>query len=102
MKQYLKHGPQYFNEFLNGNVLKHWEVMAIAQNQGSSETEELILKILILTSQYIYIFSVVMFVVNNMELFAENSEMNTTVRRNSSNLHLSSSNLSIFQKSILE
>jgi hypothetical protein len=55
-----------------------------------------LLKILTLTSQYIY--TLVMFVVNNMELFAENSDMHTTVTRNSSNLHLPSSNLTVFQK----
>jgi hypothetical protein len=33
-----------------------------------------------------------------MVLFAENSEMYTTVTRNSSNLHLPSSNLTVFQK----
>jgi hypothetical protein len=35
---------------------------------------------------------------NNMELLAENSEMHTTVTRNSSNLHLLSPNLTVFQK----
>jgi hypothetical protein len=49
-----------------------------------------------LTSQYTY--SLVMFVVNNMELFAENSEMHTTITRNSSNLPLPSSYLTVFQK----
>ena len=39
-----------------------------------------------------------MFVVNNMDLFAENSDIYTTVTRNSSNLHLPSSNLTAFQK----
>jgi hypothetical protein len=39
-----------------------------------------------------------MFVVNDMELFAENSEMHTTATRNSSNLHLPSFNLTVFQK----
>jgi hypothetical protein len=38
-----------------------------------------------------------MFVINNTELFAENSEMYTTVTKNSSNVHLPSSNLTIFQ-----
>jgi hypothetical protein len=33
-----------------------------------------------------------------MELFSENSEMHTTVTRNSSNLHLPSSILTVFQK----
>jgi hypothetical protein len=39
-----------------------------------------------------------MFVVKNMELFAENSEMDPTVTRNSLNLHLPSSNLTIFRE----
>jgi hypothetical protein len=39
-----------------------------------------------------------MFVVNNMELFAENSDMYATVTRNSSNLHFPASNLTVFQK----
>jgi hypothetical protein len=39
-----------------------------------------------------------MFVVNNMELFAENSELYATVTRNSSNLHFPVSNLTVFQK----
>jgi hypothetical protein len=54
------------------------------------------LKILPLPSQYIY--SLVMFVVNNIELFAENSELYATVTRNSSNLHFPISNLTVFQK----
>jgi hypothetical protein len=55
-----------------------------------------LLKILSLTSQYIYYL--VMFAVNNIELFAENSEMHTPVTRNSSNLHLPSPNLAVFEK----
>jgi hypothetical protein len=55
-----------------------------------------LLKILTLTYQYIY--SLVMSVVNNMELCAENSEMHTTVTRNNSNLHLPSSKLTVFQE----
>jgi hypothetical protein len=55
-----------------------------------------LLKILPLPSQYMYSF--VMFVVNNMELFIENSEMYKVVTRNSSNLHLRLSNLTVFQK----
>jgi hypothetical protein len=39
-----------------------------------------------------------MFVVNNMELFAENPELYATVTRNSSNLYFPISNLTIFQK----
>jgi hypothetical protein len=38
-----------------------------------------------------------MFVVNNMKLFAENSELYATVTRNSLNLHFPISNLTVFQ-----
>jgi hypothetical protein len=55
-----------------------------------------LLKILALPSQYMY--SLVMFVVNSMELFIEGSEMYKVVTRNGSNLHLPSSNLTVFQK----
>jgi hypothetical protein len=39
-----------------------------------------------------------MFIVNNMKLFTENSDMYEIVTRNSSNLHLPLSNLTLFQK----
>jgi hypothetical protein len=71
-------------------------IMVGAGNRGSCRKMFKLLKILTLTSQCIY--SLVMFVVNNMELFAENSEMYTTVTRNSSNLHAPSTDLTIFQK----
>jgi hypothetical protein len=54
------------------------------------------LKILPLSSQYIY--SLVMFVVNNKNLFVENSELYATKTRNNSNLHPPLSNLTVFQK----
>jgi hypothetical protein len=73
-------------------------IMVGAGSRDSCRKIFKLLKILTLTSQYIY--SLVMFVVNNMELFAENSEMHTTVTRNSSNLHLPSSNLTVFQKGL--
>jgi hypothetical protein len=58
------------------------------------------LKILPLSSQYIYIYiySLVRFVVNNKNLSSENSELYATKTRNNSNLHLPSSNLTVFQK----
>jgi hypothetical protein len=55
-----------------------------------------LLKILPLPSQYIY--SLVMFVVNNMELFTENSNMYEIATRNNSNFHLPLSNLTVFQR----
>jgi hypothetical protein len=55
-----------------------------------------LLKILPLFSQYIY--SLVMFVVDNKELFVENLDLYATKTRNSSNLHVPFSNLTVFQK----
>jgi hypothetical protein len=48
-----------------------------------------------LPSQYIY--SLMMFVVGNMEIIVENSRLYTKVTRNSLNLHLPLSNLTVFQ-----
>jgi hypothetical protein len=46
----------------------------------------------------VYIYSLVMFVVNNMDLIVINFYMYTTVTRNSSNLYFPLSNLTIFWK----
>jgi hypothetical protein len=54
------------------------------------------LKILPLPS--LYIFFVLMFMVNNWGMFVINSDMYSTWTRNCSNLHLPSANLSIYQK----
>jgi hypothetical protein len=54
------------------------------------------LKILPLPS--LYIFSVLMFVVNNWKLFTNNSDTCSITTRNSSNLYFPSANLSIYQK----
>jgi hypothetical protein len=54
------------------------------------------LKIFPLPSQYIY--SLVRFVVNNMDLFVINNDRYTTETRNSSNLYFPLSNIRIFQK----
>jgi hypothetical protein len=78
------------------------QIMVGAGNKYSCREILKTLKILSLTSQFMY--SLLMFVVNKMELFVENSEMYTTKTRNCSNLHLPSSNLIVFQNahSILE
>jgi hypothetical protein len=54
------------------------------------------LKILPLCSQYI--FSIVLFMVKNKDLFSSNSEIHTINTRHSNNLHYPSCNLTIFQK----
>jgi hypothetical protein len=49
-----------------------------------------------ITQAHQYIYSLVMFVVNNMELFTENSGMYEIVTRSRSNLHRPLSNLTVF------
>jgi hypothetical protein len=88
-----KQKPQYKCIQTKKRVIR---IMVGAGNRDSCRKIFKLLKILTLTSQHIY--SLVMFVVNNMELFAENSEMYKTVIWKSSKLHLPSSHLTIFQK----
>jgi hypothetical protein len=57
------------------------------------------LQILTLPSQYI--FSLLMFVVKNKDLFFLNSEIHTMKTRNNPNLHMPNINLSISQKGVL-
>ena len=57
------------------------------------------LQILTLTSQYI--FSLLIFVVKNKDLFLFNSEIHTINTRNNTNLHIPNTNLTIFQKAVL-
>lgn len=71
-------------------------IMVGAGNRDSCKKIFSQLKILPLPSQYIY--SLMMFVINNMDLFAENSDIYTTVTRNSTNLHFPLTNLTAFQK----
>jgi hypothetical protein len=54
------------------------------------------LKILPLPS--LYIFSVLMFVINNWQLFTNNSNSSSIMTRNSSNLYYPPANLSIYQR----
>jgi hypothetical protein len=57
-----------------------------------------LLKILSLSAQYIY--SLVMFVVNNRRLFLDNAELYTIKTRNSYNLHPPLSHLTKYQKAV--
>ena len=57
-----------------------------------------ILKILPLSAQYIY--SLLMFVVNNRNLFLDNAELYTIKTRNSYNLHPPLSHLTKYQKGV--
>lgn len=71
-------------------------IMVGAGHRDSCRRIFLSLKILPLPS--LYIFSVLMFVVNNWKLFTNNSDIYSIVTRNSSNLYFPSANLSIYQK----
>jgi hypothetical protein len=56
---------------------------------------------LTLPSQYIYIYSVLIFVVNNRDLLSLNSEIHNLNTRYKNNLHLPSTNLTTVQKGVL-
>jgi len=67
-----------------------------ARNNDSCRELFKLLKILLLSAQYIY--CVLMFVVNKRNLFLDNAELYTTKTRNSNNLHPPLSHLTKYQK----
>ena len=69
-----------------------------ARNNDSCREFFKILKILPLSAQYIY--SLLMFVVNNRNLFLDNEELYTIKTRNSYNLHPPLSHLTKYQKGV--
>jgi hypothetical protein len=69
-----------------------------ARNNESRREFSKLLKILPLSAQYIY--SLLMFVVNNRNLFLDNVDLFTIKTRNSYNLHLSLSHLTTYQKGV--
>jgi len=69
-----------------------------ARNNDSYREFFKLLKILPLSAQYIYF--VLMFVVNNRNLFLDNAELYTTKTRNSNNLHPPLSHLTKYQKGV--
>jgi hypothetical protein len=71
-------------------------IMVGAGNRESCRKIFTSLKILPLPSQYIY--SLVTFVVNNIDLFITNTDIYRTATRNISNLYIPLTNLTIFQK----
>jgi hypothetical protein len=82
---------QYNQEWENGNG----RIMVGAVNRDSCRKIFTSLKIPPLPSQYIY--SLVMFVVNNRDSFTSNTDKYKIVTRNSSNLYFPLTNLTIFQ-----
>ena len=69
-----------------------------ARNNDSCREIFKILKILPLSVQYMY--SLLMFVVNNRNLFLDNAELYTIKTRNSYNLHHPLSHLTKYQKGV--
>jgi hypothetical protein len=69
-----------------------------ARNSVSCREFFKLLKILMLSAQYIY--SLFMFVVNNRNLFLDNAELYTVKTRNSSNLHPPLFHLTKYQKGV--
>ena len=69
-----------------------------AKNNDSRREFFKILRILPLSAQYIY--SLLMFVVNNRNLFLDNAELYTIKTRNSYNLHPPLSHLTKYQKAV--
>jgi hypothetical protein len=90
------------NSSHSGNIFKLQKkiIRIIMRARPKDSWTELfkVLKILPLTSQYI--FSLTLFVANNKSLFKENSKVHNIKTRNSSNLFQPSSHLMIYQKDL--
>jgi hypothetical protein len=91
------------NSHLSNNIFKiQKRALRIMTNKSKRESCRLLynqLQILTLPSQYI--FSLLIFVVKNKDLFLLNSEVHTINTGNNSNLYTPNTNLTIFQKGVL-
>jgi hypothetical protein len=91
------------NYHLSSNIFKiQKRSLRIMTNKSKSESCRPIyneLQILTLPSQYM--FSLLIFVVKNKDLFMRNSEIHTINTRNNFNLNMPNTNLTIFQKGVL-
>jgi hypothetical protein len=76
----------------------HRRIIKAARNDDSHREFFKILNILPLSTQHTY--SLLMFVVNNRNLFLDNAELYTIKTRNSYNLHPPLSHLTKFQKGV--
>ena len=74
------------------------KIIPIARNNDSCREFFKLLKILPLSAQYVY--SLLMFLVNNRNLFLDNAELHTTKTRNSNNLHPPLSHLTKYQNGV--
>jgi len=91
------------NSHLSSNIFKiQKRALRIMTNKSKRESCRPIynqLQILTLPSQYI--FSLLIFVVKNKDLFLLNSDIHTINTRNNSNLYMPNTNLTIFQCGVL-
>jgi len=91
------------NSHLSSNIFKiQKRALRIMTNKSKRESCRPLynqLQILTLPSQYI--FSLLIFVVKNKDLFLLNSDIHTINTRNNSNLYMPNTNLTIFQKGVL-
>jgi len=91
------------NSHLSSNIFKiQKRALRIMTNKSKRESCRPLynqLQIVTLPSQYI--FSLLMFVVKNKDLFLLNSDIHTINTRNNSNLYVPNTNLTIFQKGVL-
>ena len=99
----MKYGIFWGNSHLSSNIFKiqkrSLRIMTNKSKHVSCRPLYNQLQILNLPSQYI--FSLLIFVVKNRELFMLNSEIHTINTRNNSNLYMPNTNLTIFQKGAL-
>jgi hypothetical protein len=75
--------------------------MRIISNSGNRDSYRALFKKLdILPLQSQYIFSLLMFVVNNKDFFIMNSDVHTFNTRSNHDSHLPVANLTVFQKGV--
>ena len=91
------------NSLVSSKIFKiQKRAIRIMTNKSRQESCQLLfnqLQILTLPSQYI--FSLLIFVVKNKDLFLFNSDIHTINTCNNTNLHMPNTNLTIFQKGVL-
>jgi hypothetical protein len=100
----MKYGIIFWgNSHLSSNIFKTQKrALRIMTNKSKRESCRPLfnqLQILTLPSQYIY--SLLIFVVKNKDLFLRNSEIHTINTRNNSNLHIPNTNLTLVQKGVV-
>jgi len=94
-------GLKFWGNSHHSNIIfriQKWIIRIIVRIRGRDSCREHFknLKILPLQSQYIY--SLLLFVIDNWDYIKVNSEINNINTRNKSNLHMPISNLSVYQK----